>query len=159
MNTKTKKVDKEVIEREIEDMKLRDMTIDSLEKASGELNAMAGRIVELIPDIEFGNPLQGCKDLVILLAPVDEFFQFLKSVEVIFGLDMDKILLGGEDGQTMASLGCGMSAHLDTLLKAFETGDHVTVCDMLEYEIAEGLRKYASVIPELVEIVRNKKVA
>ncbi len=65
----------------------------------------------------------------------------------------------GEEGKTMADLGASMSGHLDSLLKAFEASDQVTVCDLLEYEIADGLRKYASVVPQLVEIVKNRKVA
>ncbi len=147
----------EQTERAAEEARLRELTLESLGSAGAELRAMADRIVEQIPNIEMQNPTQGARDLMALVEPVSDFFQFWKSIEILFSIDYTTLML--PDGQSVEAFSQHMAGALEDLMKAFEARDTVRVNDLLEYEVAQGLRTYADVIPALTDIVRNKKVA
>lgn len=151
------RVSQEQIEKEVEEMKLKELTIESLEAVSAELVGVADTIVDQIPNIEFDNPTQAAQDLMLLVSPISEFFQFWKSVEILFELDFAQISLGAD--YTVADHNEKLAELLDNLLAAFENNDQVSVTDILEYEIAPALKDYTKVIPGLIETVKSKKVA
>jgi hypothetical protein len=137
---------------EAESMSPADLFDDSLREAIGAavaLAAAAERIGEAFRGFDVARANQDLQELAQGIGTLVSIAQALSQAS---GVALEKV---GYEGRTACDMVETLGCHTDELIKARESGDWITVADIIEYDLAPQLQGWPHVFESLRQSLRS----
>ena len=131
---------------EVDAVTPRDLLLTTIEDAQDAVNTLGVAAERIGAAFRGFDVTSANEDLGELARSLATLVTITADVSNAVGADLAKVTCGGSSGAEMMS---SLMSHTDSLIAAQEAGDWITVADIVEFDLAPGLRRWPVLLNEL----------
>lgn len=131
---------------EAESASPRDLLMTSIDEAVVAARTLAAGAERIGAAFRGFDVVSANQDLLEMAQGLGTLVAIVQALSQAIGVGLDKVRCGGQVGTDMID---ELSAHADLLIKSQESGDWITVADVIEYDIAPALNRWPGLFESL----------